>query len=181
MPFPKTTDWSDQVHNAGTRGSFNPLRDLQKEMHRSIPDLRPYEIGLFSAEDLRSVTQMGWVHMKSEHFDVDDFNSVVGLRYGMTVDPSSNIKVGDNFVMMMPKTYREKVLAKRKEALNNQRERANQAAAYAHPSDRNYNQMMEAAQEISEQGSTRYKVQATGEPTRDEEGEKRGPGRPRKT
>jgi hypothetical protein len=184
MPFPKVTDWSDEVYNAGTRGAFNPLRDLEKELHRTIPDLRPYIIMLCSEEDLNSATQMGWKHMDSGHFDaetVDDFNRKVGLRFGMTLDVHSHIKIGGNYIMLMPKTYREKVNEKRHEALLEQRHRANMASAYAHPSDKNYKQMLEAAQEISEKQSTTYRVQASGEPDRGGGEDKRGPGRPRKT
>jgi hypothetical protein len=168
MAFPKVTDWSDTVYNAGTRGAFNVLRDLEKELHRTIEELRPYNIGLFSEDDINNVSTMGWRHMKSEHFDYADFNSAVGLRYGMRLDASSNIMVGNNYVMMMPKNYREKVLKERTRVREAQEEAAHNAAAYVHPGDPNAASMREGALEMVNKDSTSYKVQAKGEPDRGE-------------
>ena len=185
MGFPKVTDWSDEVYNAGTRGSFNPLHDLERELHRTIPDLRPYALMLCSETDLNSSTQMGWKHMDTGHFDyetVDDFNRAVGLRFGMRVDPHGHIMVGGNYIMIMPYSYRDRILDERKNAYNLQNERANASAAYAHPQDPNASSMRAGASELAERDSTRYQVRVKGEPDREESSEgKRGPGRPRKT
>jgi len=166
MAFPKVTDWSDEVYNAGTRGAFNALRDLEKELHRTIEDLRPYNIGLFSESDVNEVSQMGWVHMKIEHFEYADFNRAVGLRYGMRDDGGGNIMVGENYVMMMPKNYRERVLSERKRVREAQEMAAHNAAAYVHPGDPNAASMREGAKEMVAKDSTTYKVQAKGEPDR---------------
>lgn len=171
MGLPKTSDWSDKVYNAGTRGAFNPLRDLERELHQAIPDLRLYKIGLFSQDDLKNVMTMGWRHMDYGHLDystVDDFNKAVGLRYGLVVDAHGHIMIGGNYVLIMPKDYRKKVEAERAHALNEQRKRANQASAYAHPSDPRAKEMRDAALELSEKTSETYKVQVSGEPNRDD-------------
>jgi hypothetical protein len=182
MGFPKVTDWSDEVYNAGTRGSFNPLRDLEKELHRVIPDLRPYTIMLCSDEDLNSTTQMGWKHMDSGHFDyetVEDFNKAVGLRFGMRIDPHGHIMGGGNYIMLMPNTYRERILDARKEAYNVTQDRANQSLAVSLSGDPRGGEMRQYASEISKRDSSEYKVQFRGEPGYEEE-TKRGPGRPPK-
>ena len=168
MAFPKVTDWSDEVYNAGTRGAFNALRDLEKELHRTIEDLRPYNIGLFSKDDVNDVSQMGWVHMKIEHFDYADFNRAVGLRYGMRDDGGGNIMSGENYIMMMPKNYRERVLSERTRVREAQEAAAHNAAAYVHPGDPNAASMREGALEMVNKDSTSYKVQAKGEPDRGE-------------
>lgn len=183
MGFPKVTDWSDEVYNAGTRGSFNPLHDLERELHRTIPDLRPYVIMLSSEDDLNSTTQMGWKHMDTGHFDfetVDDFNKAVGLRFGMRIDPHGHLMIGGNYIMLMPKTYREKVLGKRKEAYNMAQRRANDSLAVSMSGDPRGGEMRQYAEEISKRESTQHKVQFRGEPTYEDETPKRGPGRPPK-
>lgn len=171
MPFPKVSDWSDEVYNAGTRGAFNPLVHLKKELHRCYPDLRPYDIMLCSEDDLNNATQMGWVHMDSGHFDyesVNDFNAAVGLRFGMTIDPHGHIKVGSNYIMMMPETYRDKIRKIRKDALNRQKAQADNAAGMALSGDSRYSEMAEYAREVSAKTSSRYTVQTKGEPERGE-------------
>ena len=97
--FPKVSDWSDKVYQAGARGGFNPLVHLEPELHRAYPDLRKFEIGLFSEEDLKNQFPIGWVHLDYgmfDHEDVESFNKAVGLRYGMVVDVHGHIKISDN-------------------------------------------------------------------------------------
>jgi len=171
MAFPKASEWNkfDAVQNAGTRGGFNPLRDLQKIMHENIPDLRPYEIGFFAESDVNEMTTMGWIHMKTEHFDVKDWNNEIGTRYNLRTDGGTNVMYGNSYIMMMHKDHRERILAARKEAFMNQQRAADNAGAYAHPQDPNRRDMLRGAKELTEKDSTRYKVQAKGEPEYDEE------------
>jgi hypothetical protein len=181
MPFPKVEDWPDEVYNAGTRGAFNLLRDLEKVLHKAIPDLREYNLGIIAEDDIKNVAPMGWVHMKEEHFDYADFNQAVGLRYGLQVDASGNIKAGECFIMMMPKNYRKRVLAERSRAREAQEATAHNSAAYVHPSDPNAASMREGALEMVNKDSTSYKVQAKGNPDHGTPPpEKSGPGRPKK-
>lgn len=171
MGFPKVNEWPEQVYQAGTVGGFNILRDMEKALHHAIPDLRPYNIGFFVETDLKSVMPMGWIHMDYGHLDFetkDDFNRAIGLRYGLTIDANGHLKVGDNFIMIMPKNYRERIIEERKRALDKQNAMMDGAAAYAHPSDPRASEMKAGAYELSEKGSERYKVQVKGEPERSE-------------
>lgn len=171
MAFPKASEWSrfDAVQNAGTRGGFNPLRDLEKIMHENIPDLRVYSLGFFSQSDISQMSTMGWIPMKTEHFDVEDWNREIGTRYNLRTDGGTNVMYGDNYIMMMHKDHREKILAARLEANKHQQRVADNAGAYAHPRDPNRSEMLRGAAEISSKDSTRYRVQATGTPDHGEE------------
>jgi len=169
MALPKVNDWPDKVRHAGTVGGFNILRDLAGALQEAIPDLKNFEIGLFVEEDLKNIMPIGWRYMTLEHLDfktVDDFNRTVGLRYGLVVDANSHIKVGDNFIMIMPKKYRELVVQERQRALDKQNALADAKAAYVHPNDPNFAEMKAAAEEIAEGGAARAKVQVRGEPDR---------------
>jgi len=169
MAFPKVNEWPENVRHAGTVGGFNTLRDLPMALQEAITDLRDFNIGFFVEEDLKNVVPMGWRHMTMEHLDyktVDDFNKAVGLRYGLVVDANSHIKVGDNYLMIMPKKYREILQLERKKALDKQNALADQKATYVHPNDPNYGEMKRAAEETAEKGSSRVKVQVKGEPDR---------------
>lgn len=170
MAFPKQSEWDrfDAVQNAGTRGGFNPLVHLQKVLHENIPDLRPYEIGFFSESDINEMTTMGWKFMKKEHFEIEDWNRDIGTRYHLRTDGGTNVMYGDNYIMLMHRGHREKILEARLQALNDQRELVNNAGAYAHPKDPNRSEMLDGARKIADKDSTRYKVQTTGTPEHDE-------------
>jgi hypothetical protein len=161
--FPKVGEWDDAIANAGTRG-FNPLVDFERELHRTYPDLRPYTFCFSSESDMNSNQIIGWRPLMASMFDVEDFSSAVGLRYGIRADSSDHVRLGDNYVLLMPKQHREIVLNSRKEADNNMKARSMDAAAYVHPSDPEYNKMKDAAKKIAEEGSETYKVQVKGEP-----------------
>ena len=181
MPLPKVNEWPDKVRHAGTTGGFNLLRDLIPSLQEAIPDLKNFEGGLFVEEDLKNVRPMCWVHLDSGHLDekiINDFNTTIGLRYGIVIDANGHLKVGDNFIMIMPKKYRERIAAERKAALDRQNALSHQKSAYVHPSDPNYGEMMQGAQEVADAASTKYKVQVAGEP---EPAEKPKRGRPRKS
>ena len=167
MPFPKVEDWSDEVYQAGTRGGFNVLRDLPRELQRAIPDLRNFKLGLCSETDLKEWRSMGWVHMTFDHLDyetINDFNAAIGLRFGLRPDVHSHITVGDNYIMIMPNKYREKVDLRRKEALINQREQAVAASAISVGSDPRADEMYEGALETAQRGTTRATVIGKGQP-----------------
>jgi len=167
MAFPRLNQWSDKVYQAGTTGGFNVLRDLEKELQRAIPDLKAYNIGLFVEDDLKNVMPIGWVYMDYGHLDyetVESFNNAVGLRYGIVIDPSGHLKIGDNFIMIMPKDYREKVKAERKRAFDRQNQEAMNAGNFVPASDPRRAEMEEGAREVAEKGTSTHKVQVGGEP-----------------
>jgi len=164
MAFPKVSDWSDSVYNAGAMG-FNLLRDFEKEMHRAYPDTQAYTFGYFSDSDISSVSTMGWVHLKGSMFDVEDWNTAVGLRFGLVKDVSDNVKYGENYIMLMPRQHREDViLPSRKRAAERMEAAADDDAIVVHPEDPEYNKMKDAGREIAR--SEKVKVQVKGTPDR---------------
>ena len=171
MAFPKLSEWNkfDAVQNAGTRGGFIAIRDLEKLLQENIPDLRNYNLCFSSEADINQNSTMGWILMKTEHFDVEDWNREIGTRYNLHTDGGANIMYGDNYLMIMHKKHREKVLEARLNALNEQNAIAKSAGAYAHPQDPNRSEMLQGASAIANKDSEKYKVQAKGTPEYDEE------------
>ena len=166
MAFPKVSDWSEKVYSAGARG-FNLLVDFEREMHRVYPDTKPYNFGYFSKDDVNHQSTIGWVHLKGSMFDVEDWNTTVGLRFGLTVDASDNVKYGDNYIMLMSREYREKViLPERLEAIKRIERAADEDAVVVHPEDPEYNKMKDAGREIAK--TEKKKIQIRGEPDRKE-------------
>jgi len=166
MAFPKVTDWSEKVYNAGAMG-FNLLRDFEKEMHRVYPETQDFNFGYFSETDVNQVSTMGWKHMKGSMFDVEDWNSTVGLRFGLTRDASDNLKCSDNYIMLMPRNYRETVIMPaRLESIKKMEAAADEDAVVVHPEDPEFNKMKDAGREIAK--TEKVKVQVRGEPDRGE-------------
>ena len=163
MAFRKVSEWSDAIRNAGTRG-YNPLVNFEKDICEAYPDLRPYTFCFSSESDMNSNQIIGWVPLMASEFDVDDFASAVGLRFGIRSDASNHVRQGENYILYMPKQHREIILNSRKEADDAMKERAMDAASYVHPSDPEFNKMKDAARKIAEEGSETYKVQVKGEP-----------------
>jgi hypothetical protein len=160
--FPKVSDWSEKVYSAGARG-FNFLVDFEKEMWRVYPDTRPYNFGKFSEDDINSVSIIGWKHLQGGMFDVDDWNSKVGLRFGLTVDASDNVLYGGEYVMLMPRDYRESVIyPERLQAIKRIEQAADDDSVFVHPSDPEYNKMKDAGREIAR--TEKAKVQVRGTP-----------------
>ncbi len=171
--FPKVEEWDDAIINAGTRG-FNPLVDFERELHRTYPDLRPYTFCFSSESDMNSNQIIGWVPLMASEFDVEDFSSAVGLRFGLRADSSNHVRQGENYILYMPRKHREIILNSRKEADDDMKKRSMDAASYVHPSDPEFNKMKDAARKIAEDGSETYKVQVKGEPDHGE-GDKKAP------
>ena len=172
--FPKVEEWDDAITNAGTRG-FNPLVDFERELHRTYPDLRPYTFCFSSESDMNSNQIIGWKPLMGDMFDVEDFSSAVGLRYGIRLDASDHVRLGDNYVLLMPQSHREIILNERNNADNRMKAKAQDAASYVHPSDPEYNKMKDAARKIAEEGSETYKLQIKGEPDHGDEAPKKKP------
>jgi len=167
MAFPKRQEWSDNVLNAGTRG-FNLLRDFEREMHLAYPDTSHLKFGYFSDTDINHVHTMGWRHFKGDMFDVEDWNTAVGLRFGVRVDASNNIMHGENYIMIMDRGFRDEIiLPARKAEITKLEQSADEAASYVHPEDPEYNKMKDHASELSEKTSVKYKVKVKGTPAGD--------------
>jgi hypothetical protein len=164
MAFPKRGEWSTKALNAGTRG-FNLLRDFEREMHRAYPGTQDLTFGYFSDIAINEVSTMGWRFLKAEMFDVDDWNTTVGLRFSLQRTVDGNLKYGDNYIMIMHKEYRNDVILPARKAAHDQAEdAADEAAVYVHPDDPEKNKMMDHARELSEKTSEKYTVRATGDP-----------------
>ena len=164
MAFPKRKEWSDRALNAGTRG-FNLLRDFEREMHLAYPDTSHLKFGYFSDTAINEVSTMGWKHMKGSMFDVEDWNTAVGLRFSLQRTADDNLKFGDNFIMIMDRGYRDEIiLPARKAEVDKAEQSANDAAAYVHPDDPEKNKMMDHARELSEKTSEKYNVRIKGDP-----------------
>ena len=113
--LPSVDDWlkEDLISSAGTKG-WNPLKDLPRLLWKNIPDLRQFKIGFCDESDIPIWKTIGWVHMRRDHFEVENFNQAIGLGLGLD-DTAGIIKHGTNYLMIMPKEYRKRVQAKRDE------------------------------------------------------------------
>lgn len=179
MPRPNVADWKkyDELLDAGTKG-WNPLARLPELLNREFAWTKEFTFGFFSEDDLTIAGSKGWVHVRPEHFDIDSWNNVVGLRFAL-VDNGGVLKFRDNYLMMMPKDYRKRQIAVQNQAHEDAIAESARNAGYAHPDDPEYGKMMRAAQDLS--SGEVYQVRADGEPERDEEAEQRPRrGRPRK-
>ena len=170
MAFPKLSEWNkfDAVQNAGTRGGFIAIRDLEKLLQANIPDLRNYNLAFASESDINQNSTMGWIMLTTGMFDVEDWNREIGTRYNLRTDGGANVMYGNNYLMIMHKGHREKVLGARLGALNEQNAIAKSIGGYAHPQDPNRSEMLEGAASIAGKDSVKYKVQSAGTPEYDE-------------
>jgi hypothetical protein len=152
MAFPKRGDWSEKAYSASARG-FNLLADFEREMHKAYPSTKHLKFGFFSDDDRKYQFTIGWVSLKGDMFDVEDFNSTVGSRFGVRVDINGDVMYHDNYIMIMDKSYREEVILPERLAAD---------SVFVHPSDPEYNKMKEAGQKIAK--TERVKVQVKGAP-----------------
>ena len=161
MAFPKVGDWSEKAYSASARG-FNLLIDFEREMHKVYPDTQPFRFGFFSEDDLNFQYTIGWKNLKGSMFDVKDFNSTVGLRFGLRVDASDNVLFNNNYIMIMPRAYRDEVvLPARKEAIKRMEKSADDDAVFVHPSDPEYNRMKDAGRKIAKTEKAKVIVKGT--------------------
>lgn len=159
---PKVSDWSEATYSAGING-INLLAHFEKEMHRVYPGTQKYKFGFFSAEGAQEASTAGWVFLKGEMYEVEDWNSAVGLRFGLSRNADDNIKHRENYLMIMPLKFREDVLypaQKRSEARLDAA--ADEAQTFVHPNDPEFNKMKDRARELAD--TTKYKLQMEGEP-----------------
>ena len=162
--FPKLSEWSESTYAATTLG-FNLLRDFEKEMHRVYPDTQPYSFGYFSEDDLNERQTEGWKFLTGGMFDVEDFNSTVGSRFGLRVDAHDRVLYNNNYIMLMGRQHREEYVLPARTARSKQVEQAaDDDAVFVHPSDPEYNRMKDAGREIAK--TERAKVLVKGAPDR---------------
>ena len=175
MPQPKASDWKkyDELLDAGTKG-WNPLSRVPQLLEENFDWAREFTFGFFSEEDVPEAGTYGWVHLRPEHFDVENFNEAVGTRFGLT-DAAGVIKWRHNYLMMMPKDFRRRQMGNRHDAYIASTADSLEGAAYAHPEDPQYEKMLKASRELSEMES--YSVQPK---ALEGTAPKRGPGRPPK-
>lgn len=170
--FPKVGEWSEKTYAANVLG-FNLLRDFEREMHRVYPDTQPYAFGYFSEDDVNNQMTLGWKFLEGGMFDVENFNSTVGTRFGLRVDVHDRVLHGNNYIMLMPRSYREEViLPARLEAIKKIEAAADEDAVVVHPEDPEYNKMKDAGREIAK--TEKVKVQVRGEPERGKSQKKDG-------
>jgi hypothetical protein len=167
MPNPKASDWEkhEELLDAGTRG-WNPLQRLPRMLEENFEWAKEFVFGFFHGDDVHEAGSFGWAHVRTEHFDVTNFNTAVGTRFGL-IDDAGVVKWRDNYLMMMPKDFRRRQLDKRHEEYQSGAASALEGAAYAHPSDPRYDEMLKASRELSEGES--YRVKVRGEPQQDKE------------
>ena len=165
--FPKLSEWSEETYAATSLG-FNLLRDFEREMHRVYPDTQPYSFGYFSEDDLNERLTEGWKFLEGGMFDVEDFNSTVGTRFGLRVDVHDRVLYNNNYIMLMGKDHRETVvLPARKERSKQVQAAADDDAVFVHPSDPEYNRMKDAGRKIAK--TERATVRVKGTPDHGEE------------
>jgi hypothetical protein len=163
---PKVSDWSEATYSAGING-INLLAHFEKEIHRVYPGTNKYKFGFFSADGAEEASTAGWVFLKGAMFEVEDWNSAVGLRFGLTRNPDDNIKHRENFLMIMPMAFREDVLyPAQKRNMDRLDEAAEDAQAFVHPSDPEFNKMKDRARELSSSEKFDLRPQMGAEPDR---------------
>jgi hypothetical protein len=166
---PKVKDYSEKVYNAGARG-FNFLVDFEREMWEAFPETTQYRFGKFSDSDVNNVTTEGWQHLKGSMFgieNINEWNTKVGLRFSLIRDADDNLTYGGEYVMLMPKQFRDEVILPARKAAHDKLEQsAKDAATYVHPDDPEKNKMRDAAAALSEATSstTKVTVKGKGEP-----------------
>jgi hypothetical protein len=117
MPnHPSTSDWKkyEEVINAGVQG-WNPLQRLPVLLEKEYPWMRKFNVGFCSESDLSHWRTLGWEHLRTEHFDIDNFNAAIALRFGLT-DDGGVIKYNNNWLMIQPKDFRKRVIQSRNDA-----------------------------------------------------------------
>jgi hypothetical protein len=181
MGRPSVKDWeqSDELLNAGTKG-WNALDRLPQLLYKNFPWTREFIFGFFVEDDLGLAGSKGWVHVKPDAFDVNDWNSTVGLRYAFS-DVGGVLKFRENYLMYMPKDFRRRQVERQNQAYEDDVAGSLENLSYAHPDDPEYSRMKRQARDLS--SAEVYRVQDTGLPDRIEDDsteEKPRRGRPRK-
>ena len=169
MPTEKLTAayWNkkNEIIEAATKG-WNPLQRLPVLLKEAYPELKNVEFGFFVEADLPEMHSQGWELFTKEFFDADELNkSVLPARYGLTDDGSGALKWRDNFLMVMGKNFRERLLDARNDHSEDMYGSSIEGKKYTAPTDPRRDEMAEYAESTLESKIVQPK---------------RGPGRPPK-
>ena len=174
MAHPSVKDWESdpEVLAAGTRG-FNMLTVLPKLLRKHYPWLEEFEIGFCDKDDIENWTQQAWRMLRTEHFEIDNFNQAIGLRFGLT-DEGGNIRWRKNYLMFMPKDVRRRQEDIRSDITESTIASQIDGKKYVHPEDPRGHEFLQDEEHVySTDEESRVRVEPTSnEPKR---------GRPRKT
>jgi len=158
---PPEKDWSERATSARALG-FNLLRDFEPMMHELYPESRAYNFGFYSEDDVNNQMTFGWRFMTGDMFDVENFDATVGTRFGIRLDVHNRVMHGNNYIMLMSKSYRDDViLPERLQAIRNVEAAADEESVIVHPEDPEYNKMKDAGREIARSEKTKVQVRGT--------------------
>ena len=169
---PTAAYWNSksEIISAAVKG-FNMLSALPKMLKEAYPWMKELELGFSSTSDLPEWHSQGWIHLRTEHFDIDEFNkSDLPSRFGLT-DDGGAIKWRDNWLMIMGKDFRDELVGARNQAHETRFQDAVQQQRRALPGDPRAAEMAEYSSSMFE--SARLQPQGSSD-------QKRGPGRPKK-
>lgn len=164
MSLPKASDWNKhaEILNAGLKG-FNALTKIPEFMKKEIPELRRFKFGFASDNEVPEWHSMGWVHLETHMFDVEEWNKSIGLRFGLTA-VDGLIKYRENYIMIMDKDYRKRLETVRIDETEREFSASvEDASSYAHPEDPSFSKMKDGAGDIG--GIEMARIQNRGQST----------------
>ena len=123
----------EEIVNASVRG-FDHLEALPKILSQEHSWLKAFNFGFCDDEDLPGWITLGWDHLRPGDFDVDNYNSAIGLRFGLT-DAGGHLKLGNNYVMIIPKDLDEKRAKARARAAQEAFKSGAESRRYVAPED----------------------------------------------
>ena len=108
MGHPKVSDWHrhEEMLISGTSG-FDHMDAIPRLLPKEYPWLKDFEFGFCAEHDLAQWRSLGWQFLECSHFDVESFNQAIATPFGLT-DDAGRVRFKDNYVMIMPKTLKEK-------------------------------------------------------------------------
>ncbi len=139
MPIPQVSDW--RRHEAilsSDRKGFNPLRDLYGILCAEYPWLSEWKLGFCVPDEVAEWRSQGWAFLEVSHLSqegLDNFNKAISLKFGMT-SSDGHVKHRDNFLMIMPKEFRDKQVGSRNERSERQFRQEQDSRGYVAPGDR---------------------------------------------
>ena len=160
----------EDIIDAGVKG-WSPLEQVPVLLREAFADFKNLDFGFFVEGDLQHVTSLGWEFLTKEDFNPDTLNEVLPARFGLEVLADGRLKWRDNYLMVMHKDFREKVINARNQAHEDKYKASIEGRAYTSPHDPNREEM--AKHSISKLETQRISP-ASAAPA------KRGPGRPPK-
>jgi hypothetical protein len=172
MPLKRLTKefWNSksEIIEAATRG-WNPQQRLPALLREAYPDFKHLDFHFCSERDLMEMQSYGWTPLTPGDFDVDSFNnSDIPSRFGV-VDAGGMIKWRDNYLLVMDRSFRDKLIAARHNRHEEQVVQSVNDQRFAMREDPRASEMLEYSESMLETAIIRPSM--GGEP-------KRKPGRP---